>query len=243
MSMMEELKTTGRSLEETVRELLAARLGHEPDEDELSGAGDYLRRVVAENKRMSDEYERLFEMLERDPRLAVFFSEMMKGVPVRVALVKSDIFDFAPECGDDDWDAYQRELSEKRRKRHQYDMALEEHKRNCDCTAHTVARFYDEKNLSDEECDSFADYVERVFDDVIHGIIDRQTLERLWCGYTMEERLQEARDKGVLDGRNARIEELRRSAETDGLPASSGGAATASAKRGYIERIMRGDYL
>jgi len=239
---MEELKSTGQTLEETVRELLAARLGHEPDREELSGAGDYLRDMAEENRRMSGEYERLFEILERDPRLAVFFSEMMKGVPVRVALVKSDIFDFAPEYGDEDWDAYQRELSDKRQKRRRYDLALEEHKRNCDCTAHTVARFYDEKNLSDEECDSFADYVERVFDDVIHGIIDRETLERLWWGYTMEERLQEAREKGMLDGRNARIEELRRAAETDGLPASSGGAATASAKRGYIERIMRGEY-
>ena len=239
---MEKSESAGQALESVVRELLAARLGHEPDEGEMAGAGEYLRGVVEENGRMSREYERMFELLERDPRLAVFFSEMMKGVPVRVALVKSDIFDFAPECGDDDWDAYQRELSDKRRRRQEYDIAMEEHKRNCDCTAHTVSQFYDEKNLSDEECDSFAEYVERVFDDVIHGIIDRQTLERLWCGYTMEARLQEARDKGVVDGRNARIEELRRAAQTDGLPTSSTGAATASARRGYIERIMRGEF-
>lgn len=240
--MEKDLKSATEVLEEAVREALAIRLGHEPDSDEMASASELLKGMAQDNKRMRQEYERLFEVLERDPRLALFFSEMMKGVPVRVALVKSDIFDFAPQSGDDDWGAYQRELAERKRKREEYARAMDEHKRNCDCTAHVVARFYDEKGLSDDECDSFADYLEGVFADVVRGIIDRQTLERLWHGYTMETRLQEAHDKGVLDGRNMRIEELRHSAQTDGLPASSGGAYTRSAKRGYIERIMRGEY-
>ncbi len=242
LSMEKDLKSAAETLEEAVREVLAMRLGHEPDSDEMASAAQMLRGMAQENKRMAEEYERLFEVLERDPRLAIFFSEMMKGVPVRVALVKSDIFDFAPQSGDDDWEAYQRELAESKRKRQEYLQALEEHKHNCDCTAHVVSRFYDEKGLSDDECDSFADYIEGVFADVVRGIIDRQTLERLWHGYTMETRLQEAHDKGVLDGRNMRIEELRNSVQTDGLPASSGGVCTTSAKRGYIERIMRGEY-
>lgn len=229
------------NLETVVRELLFDALGHEPDLSEMEKAGGYLRRLASENRRMSGEYERLFELLERDPRLALFFSETLKGTPVRVALMKADIVDTVPQYGDDDWNAYQVELAEHKRKKEEYLKALEEHKRNCAATAEEVERFYRDKKLSDSECDSFADYVEALFDDIVRGIITPATLERLWQGYTMEERIREAHDKGVVDGRNIRLEELRRSVETDGIP-DAGTAAVKSAKRGYIERILRGDY-
>lgn len=197
-----------------------------------------------ENCRMKAEYERLFKILESDPRLAVFFSQMMKGTPVRVALVQSDIFDFAPQEGEPDFDGYQKALKEHNQKKQEHENRLKEHAKNCECSTHTIQKFYDEKELNDAEVEAFAAYVEKMYDDIVQNKLDAETLERLWCGYTLEGRLEEAKQAGVIEGKNNLISNqhfVRNN--TDGMPSSGAGAVEDSPKRGYIERILSGEYI
>lgn len=200
--------------------------------------------MVDENTRMKAEYERLFEVLESDPRLAVFFSEMMKGTPVRVALVQADIFDFAPQKEEPDFDNYQTALKEHKAKKQEHENRLKEHAKNCECSTHTIQKFYDEKELDDAEIEAFAAYVEKMYNNIVQNKLDAETLERLWCGYTLDSRLEEAKQAGFVEGKNNQITKQHSMRNyTDGMPSSGAGAIEERPKRGYIERILNGEYI
>lgn len=215
----------------------------DPKELKLA-ALDLWDQLVEENDRLRGEFEAAKGALERDPRVAVFFNELMRGTPVRVALVRSDIFDFTPQNHDYDYDAYQEALSVHRKKRDEAAQRLKNHKENCEYTAAEIEKFYRTKGLTDDQQDQFADFVESMFDDFSDGKIWGSTLERLWKAFTYDQKLEEVKEIGRIEGVNAKIEKIEGVVTSDGLIGGGRSIRQSAPKvrEGYIKRIMNGGY-
>lgn len=200
--------------------------------------------VTAENQQMKQEFQSASEALENDPRLAVLFNELMRSTPIRVALVRAGIFDFTPENGDFDHEEYIQALQEHRAKVNDSLTRRIRHEKNCSHTKNEIDKFYAEKGVDDIIADAFSDYVEQMFDNFIEGFIECDTLERLWKGFTYDDKINEAREAGKLEGVNSQINKKQNKYINDGLPL--GGTTTSSqqpARSGYIERILKGDFI
>ena len=99
--------------------------------------------------------------------------------------------------------------------------------------------------MDEEEAERFIDFVDNVLlGNITNDIYDKQLLEKLWHAFKYEEEIRNAREAGVIEGRNAQIEtrRLKAAGSSDGLP-GSGNAVVADIprKKGYIERLMSDD--
>lgn len=199
--------------------------------------------VITENEKMKQEFRAATDVLQKDPRLAVLFNEVIRGTPIRVALVRSGIYDFTPQPQDSDYPEYEEALRNHKQRREEYEMRIIAHRENCKHTAQEIDEFYNQKGITDDVIEDFSNYVINIFNGFTDGIIDCNLLEALWKGYVYDKSILEAKEVGKIEGRNEIIEKRNLAMNDDGISRRTNHSNSHKAvKEGYIERIMNGSF-
>lgn len=213
------------------------------EDETLKSVNELWDIVTTENTKMKREFETATKALENDPRLAVLFNELMRETPIRVALVRSGIYDFTPQCEDVDYNEYQEALKTHKQRREEFKNRRIAHEINCKHTAETIDKFYEERKATDKEIEQFSEYVVGMFDSFVDGIIDCSLLEFLWKGFVFDKKIDEAKEIGKIEGKNEVIEQRTLSLKDDGISSKNNlSNETKPQKVGYIERILNGTY-
>lgn len=199
--------------------------------------------VIAQNKKMKREFMEVTKALQNDPRLAVLFNEIIRETPIRVALVRSGIYDFTPQVQDSDYNQYQDALKTHRQRREEYEIRRIAHNENCKHTAEEIDKFYKMKGATEEDIENFSEYVLNIFNGFVDGVIDCKLLEFLWKGFVYDKNIEDAKEVGKIEGRNEIIEKRIHSMGDDGISHRGSYANEVKPVReGYIERIMSGNF-
>ncbi len=218
------------------------------DDDEAMKTAFYedYDRSEQQRRMFEDDNNRLIELVREYPELGTLFTELFKGTPLRVAMLKADFELPEPEEGEEDYYDYYEAQEEQRRRAAEREERIREYQANAELSRIEIEKFFQSKALTPEEEKAFTEYVDNLVGDMINGIFSQQSLEKLYRSYTYEEDIRTAHEAGEIDGRNAAIESRRMALrrESDGLPSSSGASMQESAPRktGYIERLMANKY-
>ena len=218
------------------------------DDDEAMKAAFYedYDRSEQQRRMFEEDNNRLIELVREYPELGTLFSELFKGAPLRVALLKADIDLPAPQPGDEDFSDYENALKERKKRREESEKRVKEYEKNVSHSKEEIDEFFRTKSLTPEQEKAFTEYVDNLVGDMINGIFSQQSLEKLYRSYTYEEDVRTAHEAGEIDGRNAAIETRRiaKKSDTDGLPSNAGALETPiNPKRvGYIERLIANRY-
>ncbi len=210
-----------------------------PIEDLLQAAFD---RAVYSDKlctKMSDQNKAIAEILISNPRLYIFIQEMMKETPIRVALVKSDLTDLAPDEEDEDYESYNMAVAQSRERREILKEKIQNRIDKCEKCGEVAQQFYDDNEVEDDEIEEFVEFFEKVIEAIFDADIDREVIEAMWKAYSFEKEVQQAREQGIVDGKNQVIT-IRRKSNSDGLPSSSSGGIMRDETKheGYIEKLL-----
>lgn len=170
--------------------------------------------------------ERIGRILERNPEFAAAIDAMDKGMPARVALRRylGDFMKDEPQPGEDDLEAM-REATERYladKKKSDDEIALRN--ANLEKSDIILSEFIEEQGWNDEQATNFVEFLRNAFQAFAMGDISRDVLSMMRDAYLHNEDVEEAKQAGAIEGRNAKIEAKRisRASETDGLPMGGG---------------------
>ena len=109
-------------------------------------------------------------------------------------------------------------------------------------TVREIQEFAAETGKTQEQMTEFLGNIDELFSNVYAGLIDRKTLALLEKAITADDAVAEAKEQGVIEGRNAKIKEkLVPEKVGDGLPkiaaSEDNPMPEPPKKKGYIERL------
>lgn len=190
---------------------------------QISDDYDELDNQLGEYKKREGE---IVDMFSSNPMSANFFANWHNGSSPEVELMRQfgDLFREALDDPDklDELEAAHKEYLERVAKSKELQ---EQYEQNIEASREEKARFQADHGLSDEETDAVMDRLNKIFQNGIIGIFEREDMELLLKGVNHDEDVTSAADDAEVRGRNAKINEtLRKRQEGDGV-AAMGGAA------------------
>ncbi len=199
------------------------------DEDARYGAYlDYDDELRGKYDRLAESDEKLKEMFSRDPRFVDVMYDMANGEEPSVAFAKNyydlmqeDMRD--PEVAKRVAEVNQKRIEETAERERQEREDSERRERNLEESGEVISSFAEEHKLGDDEMGDLVDLFVRIADEGITGLVRKETLELLWKGMQYTQDVATAETRGLVDGRNERIELERKRTEGDGLPHPTGG--------------------
>lgn len=108
-------------------------------------------------------------------------------------------------------------------------------------TIQIIASFIEKHKLEGEKFNTFKNVLSSTAEIFSSKNIDENMLNTVLQLTDLEKNIEESFNKGVIEGRNQRIEEqLTQFAVEDGLYSTDSNSSMQSGENGYIERILRG---
>lgn len=220
--MMERMKTRHPDTEfadddeDALYEAMNADM--DADAEELSG--------------LREREQKLVSMLENDPRTATFLASWMKGENPYVAMARifgSDMFDLAddPEFADKMAEA-NKEYHERLAKSKNLE---EEHKKNWSASMDMLDKLEDE-GYPAEDLTYAIEKLGKIADDGSKGHFSEEDVLMVITAKNRDKDIEEARHEAEVKGRNAKIKEMKRNANSgDGVTALGGGTQSAPSNR------------
>lgn len=192
---------------------------------------------------MEEANQKIMDVLDAEPVLAKIIQDISMGASFREAIARHiDPEDLTAQSDDPDFEGWEKNRAaraDEMGKRKEFNDKLSA---NREMTISEIKAFAEETGKSPEQMIEFMGNVDELFSNVYAGLIDRKTLTLLEKAITADEAVAEAKEDGIVEGRNAKIKETMVPAKVgDGLPkiAASQDNATAEppVRKGYIERI------
>ena len=191
------------------------------DEEYEAALADYLEQQEAAGRSISD-------ILFENPELAEILTDIGKGYSFKQALLKHfGPDDFEANYNEPDADEL-RQIAEGRRvKIRESEERIARRDENVATSQTTFDNFVNQQGWDEEKQQEFLRWLEEVVVGLSeNGIITEGTLKKLSSAFEFEEKIEEARQDGVIAGKNEKIEtaRTRKSTSIDGLPAGGAGA-------------------
>lgn len=220
--MMERMKTRHPDTEfaddddDALYEAMNADM--DADAEELSG--------------LKEREQKLVDMFENDPRTATFLASWMKGENPYVAMARifgSDMFDFA---GDPDFADKMAEANKEYLDRLAKSKNLEEeHKKNWSASMDMLDKLEDE-GIPAEDLTYAIQKLGEIADNGSEGRFSEEDVRMVIAAKNRDKDIEEARHEAEVKGRNAKIKEMKRSANSgDGVTALGGGTQSAMSNK------------
>lgn len=214
------------------------------DEDFYNQADDYVGELESFREKSQKEQQELMAIIDREPELAMILTDMGAGAPFLVALARHiDPADLTPESDDPDYGAWsanakQRDEDAANRKRYQ-----EEVDANMQASTAQMNEFAEESGYSKEKTAKFFEDLGTLFTDVYNGKITKELLVKLEKLFDFNEKIKEAKEEGLVEGKNAKIKAVKATDEiTDNLPKliPAGTDDPKQIKEDYITKLKKG---
>lgn len=147
----------------------------------------------------------------------------MKGVPLRAVIARMyDPEDLVAEDGDPDFEQVQASREERKAKRAEAEAFQAELQANIEASQEEIKAFAEENGMDEESSVSFLGNVTQVLEDAYKGKITKDFLARMYTAENHEKEVAAAAENGVIEGKNAKIDEMkaieRESKAGDSLP-------------------------
>lgn len=172
-----------------------------------------------------DREGKLTEMLSKYPHSARFISDMAAGKNPWVAMVEQLGMDGITDIFENP--KYKEELAKAQEeyvKRLTKANDLEkEYNTNLGASLEMLQQAQEEMGLSDEQVDKAVDFIMAIANDAIVGKFSRESFDMALKAINHDADIESARQEGVVEGRNTKVEEkLRKPKSADGVPMLGG---------------------
>lgn len=196
-------------------ETFAGRINDDYDESEKR-----LKQYEDEEKSMSDFFT-------SSPQAFTFLSEWKKGKNPVAAMVEQYGLDFMDYLDDPE---HQEELAEANKKyldRVAKDKKLEDdYQKNLQKSLDQIDKAQEQNGWDDDYVNKGIENLFTIVNDAINGKISPETIELLHKGESHDDDVASAREAGIVNGKNSKIEEkLRQKNATDGAAHLGGGGS------------------
>jgi hypothetical protein len=233
------------------RKWLSEKMENKEWDDDEAFEDDMMAHLEGTDKSLASYAEsdgRIGRILERNPEFAAAIDAMDKGMPARVALRRymGDFMKDEPQPGEEDFEAMaeatERYLADK--KKTDDEIALRN--ANIEKSDIILADFIEEQNWPEERATAFVEFLRSAFQAFSMGDISKDVLTMMRDAFLHNEDVAEAKEAGVIEGRNGKIEAKRiaRASETDGMPMGGGTSPEVveeePTSESALENIVRG---
>lgn len=181
--------------------------------------------------------EQLSEMIKANPELAEVINDMVsRKMPFRVAVARHySQEDLTPKEGEDDYDAYAKEYSERLERTKKREARMKEIADNEAASLNAIDKFISDNSLTKEDKKGLVEYINGFFDQMLNKRISPEMLAMFRKAITHDSDVDGARKEGEIAGRNANIKAQMEAEDArtagDGLPSPSKGADTAGTSK------------
>lgn len=168
---------------------------------------------------------RLTDLFSKDPRSAQFITDMAKGNDPWLAVIERLGIDGVTDLLNDPskQEAYaeaNRKYVERLAKSKELDAEFD---KNFPETLKLVEQIQNERGIDDATMDAAGELIQKIFNEALVGKYSAETINMAINAITRDADIQNARDEGVVAGKNAKIDEkLRKPAAGDGQPNLAG---------------------
>lgn len=193
------------------------------DEDYAAMSEKYFDNSETELGRYKDSEKAVSDLIESDPEFKAVLTDMLDGMPFKVAIAKH----IAPEElvyneEDDNYDAWQKAKQDRLDKAAKYAEMQKEIANNEIETSKVFQAFCDEKNIPEDERDAFLQIINDSLIGLLYKKVDKKFLELCYKGSTYDKAVEDATAEGVIEGRNQKIQaqaaQEQKERAGDGIP-------------------------
>lgn len=197
-----------------------------------------------ENIKFLEDNDKLIRAIQDHPEANIFLAELTAGVPLKVALARAEIDIYEPEEGDEDFEEYIKAYNERKNNLVMAKKKEQQYIENFSKSKVDIASFFDSHNLNLQEQQEFEEFIDDTISNLFNGLINKEILSKLHQAWKYEEHVQQAKETGELNGRNANIEAQReqRHRQVDGLANSGVRSNTPEPTHqiDYIDKLIKG---
>lgn len=170
--------------------------------------------------------KKLTDLFRKDPRNAEFLTDMARGKDPWLSVINRLGIDGVTDLINDP--GKQEEYAEENKK---YVERLakskkldEEYEKNLAQSLETLSKMQQEQGLSDETVDAAYDFIFKIVNDAVLGIISEDTVNMALKAVNHDTDVATANEEGIVAGKNAKIDEnkLRKAKQGDGTPNLAG---------------------
>lgn len=192
-----------------------------PDVDEETMYGNFME-FMDDMERASGAHSMLNEKLTQYPKAGLMLADMMDGKHPAVAIKRHFGEEMEIEEGSEEYEALLTAERERLADEEASGTMKAEYEQNLSESAEAVRMFKEEKGLDDEQFSEFMESAVEMTGDLLSGKLNTTLLNVLWKGKNYDTDLANetgiAEERGLVKGRNEKIEERKRKMTGDGLP-------------------------
>lgn len=198
-----------------------------PDVDEETMYANFME-FMDDMERASNAHAMLNEKLTQHPKAGLMLADMMDGKHPAVAIKRHFGEELEIEEGSEEYEALLTAERERLADEEASGAMKAEYQTNLEESAEAVRMFKEEKGLDDQGFQDFIESAVEMTGDLLAGKLNTTLLNVLWKGKNYDTDIANetsiAEERGLVKGRNEKIEERKRKMAGDGLPNVSSSA-------------------
>lgn len=221
---------------------------YDDDDNEYYNQGnDYLDEVEEGAGRYKVLSEKLMRRFEQDPYEAQAIMDYLDGEPL-VSAIRKNMGDEALQVqeGDEGWDEYQKAGEDRSAKLKAQKDLIDEINANAQASNEAFEQFVKDNNMSDEEADALWDNIQSHLQDYSKGKLSPEMFGIYRNAMNYDNDVAGAKQQGLVEGRNAKIDATKKRMEGSGLPNGNAGSDAepdiddnASSTADFLSKIKR----
>lgn len=188
--------------------------------------------------------ETIGELMERNPEFALVINAMSKGMPFRVALRRylGDILTDDVDESDPDWDAMKKASDDFLAEKRKTDEEIATRTANLEKSDKELMSFMEAQGWNEQEQEDFVEFLRTSLRSIGMGEVSPQFLAMMRDAYKHDEDVEDAKEAGAIEARNAKIttKRIKEQTETDGLPMGGGSSPIIAEEEPEDDSVLGG---
>lgn len=169
---------------------------------------DYINQLEEYNAKSKEAAGKLNDLFESEPELAGFMRDVLNGASAMEAIALNFDTNEFPKPGEPDYKTWETHKQHREYRLNEIKKKDAEFSQNVDNAIKTIEEFGKENNLTEEELNSFISMVDATMAEILNGKVSKEFLDKMYKALVFEEKIEEAKDEGKIEGRNENIEAL-----------------------------------
>ena len=198
-----------------------------PDDDAYDNAvADHLVETDEKLNRYVANDEVIGDIIDRNPEFGLIIQAMHKGMPFEVALRRymGDIFGDEADEDDPNWEELKKASDEFLAEKKKNEEQIATRTKNLEASDALLTEFVERNFPTEDEQIAFVEYLRNTLQNISMGEFSDAFFEMMLKAYKHDEDIEDAKEAGAIEARNAKItaKRVKAAEETDGMPMGGG---------------------
>lgn len=237
----ENIEITNTAPEETAAPdpsaaLIEAVNANNPDapvstiEEAIAAAAPIIVTATDYRKRTAEINAKLDEVIGSNPEFSGVLQMMIKGAPFRAAIAAHfDPEDLVPQPGDEDEEAWNNSVSERKANRERHQKFNDEFSANQQSAKAEWEKYIADNNITEEEAEQLLSTIESVANDMYSGKLTGNVIGAIHKSMNFDKAVESATEAGKAEGVAEKVT-VTKETVGDGMPDTSGTSGDEGAK-------------